>query len=110
MGIRLQTSEILGRKQAIVVLLLKRRCLDYARGTTAEIAEMSAAARAIALHATRPSGGEPADNRPHSIEPSANSARRARCSPADLSTITQMASHIDARVEFLLQEHVRALC
>jgi len=96
----LQTSELLGHKQAIVVLVLKRRCLDYARGTTAEIAEISAAARAIALHTTRPAAGQPAHNGPHSIEPSANSTLGAR-RPADLSTITQMAAHIDARVEFL---------
>jgi len=78
MGIGLQTSELLGRKQAIVVFVLKRRCLDYVRGTTAEIAEMSAATRAIALHATRPAAGQPADKGPHSLEPSANSGRSAR--------------------------------
>jgi len=82
MGIGLQTSKLLGRKQAIVVLALKRRCLDYARGTTAEIAEMSAAARAIALHATRAAAGQPADNGPYCIEPSANSTLGAR-RPAD---------------------------
>jgi len=109
MVISLQTSELLGRKQAIVVLVLKRRCVDYARGTTAEIAEMSAATRAIALHATRPAAGEPADNGPHSIEPSANSTLGAR-RPADLTTITQMAAHIEAQVEFLLHAHVCTPC
>jgi len=107
MGISLQTSELLGRKQAIVVLVLKCRRVDYARGTTAEIAEMSAATRAIALHATRPAAGQPADNGPHSIEaPSANSTLCAR-RPADLTSITQLAAHIDAQVEFL-QTHTRA--
>ena len=109
MGISLQTSDLLGRKQAIVVLVLKRRCLYYVRGTTAEIAEMSAAVRAIALHATRPAAGQPADNGPRSIEPSANSTLDAR-RPADLSTITQMAAQLDAQVEFLLHEHVGAHC
>ena len=69
MGIGLQTSELLGRKHAIVVSVLERRCLDYAYGTTAEIAEMSAA--------TRPAG-QPTDNAPHSIVPSANSTLGAR--------------------------------
>ena len=78
MGIGLQPSELLRRKQAIVVLVLKRRCLNYARGTTAEIAEMSAAECAIALQATRPAAGQPADNGQHSIEPSANSTVGAR--------------------------------
>jgi len=78
MGVGLQTSELLGRKQAIVVLVLKHRCLDYARGTTAEIVEMSAAARTIALHATRPAAGQPADKGPLSLEPSTNSGRSAR--------------------------------
>ena len=78
LGISLHTSELLGRKQAIVVLVLKRRCLDYARGTTAEIADMSAAAHTIALHVTQPAAGQPADKGPHSLEPSANSGRSAR--------------------------------
>ena len=106
MGIGLQTSELLGCKQAIVVFLLKRRCLDYAHGTKAEIAEMSAATRAIAVHATRPAAGQPADNGPHSIEPSANSTFGAS-RPADLTTITKMAAHVDAQVEFL-QTHTCA--
>jgi len=84
-------------------------CLDYARSTTAEIAEMSAAARAIALHATPPAAGQPADNGKHSIEPSSNSTLGAR-RPADLTTITQMAAQLDAQVEFLLNTHVRAHC
>ena len=74
-------------------------CLDYARGSTAEITEISADARAIALYATQPTAGQPADNGKHSIEPS-----------ADLSTITQMAAHIEAQVEFLLHARVRAHC
>jgi len=84
-------------------------CLDYARGSTAEITEISADARAIALYATQPTAGQPADNGKHSIEPSANSTLGAR-RPADLSTITQMAAHIEAQVEFLLHARVRAHC
>jgi len=84
-------------------------CLDYARGTTAEITEISAAARAIALHANTAAAGQPEVNGKHSIEPSANSTLGAR-RPADLTSITQMAAHIEAQVEFLLHAHVCAPC
>ena len=42
---------------------------------------------------------------PYSIVSGANSTLGAR-RPADLSTIAQMAAHIDAQVEFLRHAHV----